>query len=353
MLPNPGKKQNSTLCIAAGKSGGHLIPTIELARRWHQEHPHGSVLLCTYGTDLDQKIYSQHPFISQIVSFSFTTFVWKKFWTYPYIAYECIKACIKAWRVLRVTPPEKIITTGGAVAVPICIVAKMLGIPCEVYELNVHPGKAVFFLSWIGAKMFAVFHETLSLLKKATYTDYPIRFTQQEIIRHKEAIAQLNATGLPSHPFTAHKKTLLVLGGSQGSLYLNKLTTAFFQARPYLKDTIQLIHQAGTQAPELSVPYEAIGLTFALFDFHPAVATFCQAADLVICRAGAGTLFELKFFKKKALIIPLRAASTSHQEANAAALAKEFPEQFYLWHQGDIMKNSQAFFDAIETHLNS
>ena len=65
MLSSP-VPQPPTLCVAAGKSGGHLIPALQLAKLWHEQHPDGKVVLCTYGTALDQKIYEQYPFISTV-----------------------------------------------------------------------------------------------------------------------------------------------------------------------------------------------------------------------------------------------------------------------------------------------
>lgn len=351
MLNNQKIKKKTNLCVAAGKSGGHLIPALQLAQRWHNEHPDGKVVLCTYGSALDQKIYTQYPFISTVQSFSFTTFIARKLWRYPIIAYQTIKACWTAWRLLRSTRPEKIITTGGFVAIPVSIAARLLGIPVEVYELNVHPGKAVRALSLLGAHIFAVFNETLKKLPHAVITDYPIRFTQADIKSPVTARRELTQQ-IPSNiPLTDNRKTLFLCGGSQGSTYLNELMIKFVTTRQDLHDSIQIIHQAGTATDRYIEVYTKFNIPHLVFDFHPAIAACYQATDLVICRAGAGTLFELKFFKRPAIIIPLVAASTGHQGANARAICAETPEYFTTIAQHVLETNTEAFFDLVAKYV--
>ncbi len=350
MLSSP-VPQPPTLCVAAGKSGGHLIPALQLAKRWHEQHPSGKVVLCTYGTALDQKIYEQYPFISTVQSFTFTTFVASKLWRYPIISYQAITACLQAWRLLRATKPEKIITSGGFVALPVSIAAKLLGIPVEVYELNVHPGKAVKALALLGARVFAVFSETLNVMPRAILVDYPVRFTSSDlrsrVAARNELTAQIAST-LPLHP---GRPTLFIVGGSQGSQYLNNLVLTLVAAKPELHTQIQIIHQVGTDPKQYSDNYTQLGIPHLVFDFHSAIAACYQAADLVICRAGAGTLFELKYFKRPAIIIPLVAASTSHQEANARAITAQCPELFSTWTQASVDANPQEFFDAVAKQL--
>ena len=351
MLTRPGNNSQPTLCVAAGKSGGHLIPALQLARTWHLQHPKGGIILCTYDTKLDEKIYTQYPFITEVQSFSFTTFVAHKIWRYPLIAYEALKACVSSWRLLRRTRAEKILTTGGFVAIPVALAARLLGIPVEVYELNVHAGKAVQALSLLGAKIFVVFQESLQNLPQGILTEYPIRFTSADILSREKALHAVSQHIPSALPLTLHRKTLFIVGGSQGSEYLNELVVKLVQKTPASHAHIQIIHQAGKEPGQYAQLYTQLAIPHAVFDFHPAMASFYQAADFVICRAGAGTLFELKFFQRPALIIPLQAASTSHQEENARAISKQFPALFEMKTQTEIDQNSEAFFSLLLSRL--
>lgn len=351
MQRSPAKLSQPVLCVAAGKSGGHLIPALQLAQRWYDKHPDGSVVLCTYGTQLDQKIYVQYPLIKHVQAFSFTTFVARKLWLYPIITLQALKACVTSWRMLRAMRPEKVITTGGFVALPVSIAARVLGIPVEVYELNVHAGKAVKALALLGAKIFVVFEATLKQFSKATLVDYPIRFIDKDFYVAAEARRILAAQIASRIPLVDSRRTLFVLGGSQGSQYLNDLVLKFIAAKPQLHDKIQIIHQAGGNAERYAQVYEQHKIPHLVFDFHVAIAACYQAADVTICRAGAGTLFELKFFKRPAIVIPLVAASTGHQAANAHALARQRPELFAVWAQVAIDRNENAFFDRVSGKL--
>ena len=351
MQRSPVKLSQPVLCIAAGKSGGHLIPALQLAQRWHDQHGGGSVVLCTYGTELDQKIYAQYPFIKHVQAFSFTTFVARKLWLYPVISFQALKACVTSWHLLRKNRPEKVITTGGFVALPVSIAARVLGIPVEVYELNVHAGKAVKALALLGAKIFVVFEETLKQFSKATLVDYPIRFIDKDFYTAAEARRILAAQTSSRIPLVDSRRTLFVLGGSQGSQYLNDLVLKFIEARPQLHEKIQIIHQAGWNVERYADAYEKYRIPHVVFDFHPAIAACYQAADVTLCRAGAGTLFELKFFKRPAILIPLVAASTGHQAANADALVAQCSELFVAWSQAAIEQNVESFFDEVGARL--
>ena len=346
-MPSSPVRQKPTLCVAAGKSGGHLIPALELAQQWHNQQRDGTVALCTYKTLLDEKIYRHYSFISTVQSFTITTFVKNKLWLYPIIIYQALKACLQAWLLLRTLKPEKVITTGGFVALPVSIAARLVGIPVEAYELNVHPGKAIKALAMLGAQIFVVFRQTLQSLPNAKLVQYPIRFAPADIKTQEQALHELTKLIPSTIPLQNGRFTLFIAGGSQGSQYLNNLAIDLFQKNPLLKQRIQIIHQAGAQAEQYRNYYDSAGIAHLVFDFHPAIAQCYQAADLVICRAGAGTLFELAYFKRPAIIVPLITASTNHQEANALAMATEIPELFSVWKQSNINADPTLFFNAI------
>lgn len=352
MLHSPAACQSPTLCVAAGKSGGHLIPALQLAHNWHIKNPQGSILLCTYGTKLDEKIYNQYPFVNTIQSFSFTTFIAYKIWRYPTIIYQTIKACVTTLKLLSKTKTEKVITTGGFVALPVCIAARILNIPIEVYELNVYPGKAVKALALLNAKIFVAFNKTRTFLPKSILTSYPIRFSENDFYSFDEARKKLNTIISSPLPLTLDRKTLFIVGGSQGSQYLNALVLKFLTTHPELHDRIQIIHQTGNNAQTYTDIYSQLSIPHLVFDFHSAIAECYQAADLVLCRAGAGTLFELKFFNRPAIIIPLFTSSTSHQEANALAMTKENPALFETLTQAEIEADSKNFFSILTRSLS-
>ena len=76
-----------------------------------------------------------------------------------------------------------------------------------------------------------------------------------------------------------------------------------------------------------------------------------SAADLIICRAGAGTLFEIKHFNKPCIIVPLETNTTTHQVDNAQAMSSEYPELFYMLKQKDIEENGNVLIEIINKTL--
>ena len=103
---------------------------------------------------------------------------------------------------------------------------------------------------------------------------------------------------------------------------------------------IQIIHQTGSiDDTDWQQLYASKNIAAHVFSYHPDLALMYAAADLMICRAGAGTLFEIKFFNKPCIIIPLMTNTTTHQVDNAHAMASEYPELFHTVVQSNVEKN--------------
>ena len=171
-------------------------------------------------------------------------------------------------------------------------------IPISIFELNATPGKTNKILSFFAKNVYVTFHDSSKYFKKiqCKFVDYPIRFNSKNIIEQKEALKQID--------FDETKKTILILGGSQGSSFINQVVKKIFSENNFQK--IQIIHQAGKdEYLQMREFFKKNNIKSVVFDYFHDLSIYYCAADLVICRAGAGTLFETKFFNKKAVIIPL------------------------------------------------
>ena len=326
------KAKNPLLCLAAGRSGGHILPAIQLAKKWLQQHPSGRVAAYCSHKKLDAKIYAQQSIVSKIYPIKLVPFSLRKFWLLPLLAlqtcYHTVKTVVRFMR----NRPAEVISTGGIEALPVCIAARILRIPITLYELNVEPGKAIKFLAPLATTIHMVFNETQKYFSgytnKCFKAAYPMRFAKKQV--------------LPTQGEDSLKKTLFILGGSQGSLFLNTLTQKLVTSNKSFGKIFEIIHQVGARdISKWKQFYTQHGVQATVFDFSSTIEKHYTAADVVISRAGAGTLFELLFFEKRSIIIPLRTASTHHQMANAAAMADEHPALFTTFRQTDIdkMKN--------------
>ena len=232
---------------------------------------------------------------------------------------------------------------GGLISIPVCLAGKLLRIPIELYELNVEPGKAVNFLSKFVSKINICFDETEKYFpfKKCNLVSYPIRFSESEKKLSKlEAIKKIN--------LSEDKKTILILGGSQGSVFINNLFKDFILQNNNINNKIQVIHQTGSDKFDWELLYKENLICAITFDFSDNIEQYYLAADIVVCRSGAGSLSEILFFQKKCITIPLEINSNNHQLLNAKSLEKKHPDLFCVLRQSDVTKNPNLFSEKIK-----
>jgi len=347
-----------TLFVVAAGSGGHILPALVLAQEWQTANPTGQVIFIGSGATLDAKIVASHPFIAHALSLSLDKFSIKKFWLYPKVIYQIIKAFIKSRSYITRYQPEKIICTGGLIALPMSIAARQKKVPVDLYELNVEPGKAVRALMPFASRILITFAQTKQYCRffgidyayKCDVVPYPLRFTQADKKFDKsEILNRINTvTTDKNNLFSEKRKTIFIVGGSQGSVFLNNLFKQFIEEHHSIASSIQVIHQTGSQhAVNWHEFYAQANIPAYTFGYDERIKDYYLLSDLIICRAGAGTLFEIEFFEKKCLVIPLIAQTTGHQIENAQALAEKHPTLFHVLKQHDIAKNFDLFSDTI------
>lgn len=333
------------LCFVAGKSGGHLLPCITQAEKVIQENKSSHVYLFSSGSDLDYKIMQKHPKIEHYVPACLDSIPYKKPWLFPLFIYEFISYFFISIYKLSSIHPEKIISFGGLNSIPVCLAGKLLGIPFELYELNVEPGQSINFLSRFTDTVYICFTQTAEYFKhkKCVVVPYPIRFTEQDKIYDKEKL--LTEWGL-----TSTRKTILILGGSQGSIFINHAIKKCLETDKNLASNVQVIHQIGLYDQDnYKEFYEQHNIPAVIFTYNEQLQNFYNLADLIICRAGAGTLFEVNFFEKSCIIIPLQTDLNDHQCKNAYAMEKMYPHKFSVVLQND---NIDLLLQLISSKLN-
>lgn len=332
-----------TIFYVAGKSGGHIIPALTLAQQQTAQEP---TTIGIFSTDaaLDAQLIASCPAISHHISLSLNNISLKN----PRTWYKIFRACITSVRTLWRYKPEKLISTGGLVSVPVCAAAWMLRIPFEVYEFNVEPGAAVKFLAPRAHKVHVCFDATRHYLRGTIVSSpYPVRYGPSQCISPQQAREQLQ---LP-----LDKKFLMIIGGSQGSRFFNTLARHYItQLTAQERRSLYIVHQTGsTDAGDMREIYKASEVSATVFDYSDAIALYYQAADYVVTRAGAGVLHELLFFQKSALIVPLEVTTTSHQVANAQAFVQQDPERWSMVRQQELQSDETLLHRLIRKKLFS
>lgn len=335
------------ICFVAGKSGGHILPCITLAQQIMHKHPHYEVMFFSTTSTLDKQIINGNAIIKHYIPLSLESSHLKKIIRWPIFLTNLVSSFFKSLYYLHKLNPESVISTGGYISIPVCLAARLLKIPIELYELNAVPGKAVKFLAPFAYKIWICFEKSTSYLpaKKCALTHYPIKFDSTTKLNTREEV-------LLSLNFSLDRKTILILGGSQGSLFINAAIKQMLERWPDAGKTIQIIHQTGAlDRTDWTNTYDQLGIPCLVFGYSDALGNYYTAADLIICRSGAGTLAEVSFFNKKCITIPLETTTNNHQIDNAIAAAQMRPDLFNVISQNDITHNNKLLYEKVVTCL--
>lgn len=223
-----------------------------------------------------------------------------------------IHAIFACRREMKGFMPDAMLAMGNYSSLPPVLAARAYRVPVVLHEANAVPGKAIDYLARFSVCVDISFPSTAKWLPnvKTCFTGLPVR---------NGLAGQKPYDEVPEGVFT-----VFVTGGSQGARSVNALTSQAFallkqdQPKPFF-----VIHQCGRlDEGNLRDFYHANGIDAKVSAFLPDMGRAFASADLVICRAGASTCFELCLLGKPALLIPLPSAVRNHQHLNAEAMVK-------------------------------
>ncbi len=291
--------------MAGGGTGGHVLPAVavagELRRRGHDAFFVGT------REGLEARLAPAAGFEIEWIRIGGLKRVGllrtlRTLWQLP-------AATWRAWRLVGRWRPAAAFSMGGYAAGPVMLAAWLRRIPMVLMEPNAMPGVTNRWMGRLAARALISFEDAARYFPpgKAELTGLPVR---------DEFFA------LPPKPRQA-VLTVLITGGSQGSLRLN---LAAQESWPLLCEAalpIRLIHQTGPQAhPEMAAAFGRTGLAGEVVPFIEDMPAAFAAADLVVCRSGAGAVAELAAAGKPALLVPFPYAADNHQWRNAEAMAR-------------------------------
>jgi UDP-N-acetylglucosamine--N-acetylmuramyl-(pentapeptide) pyrophosphoryl-undecaprenol N-acetylglucosamine transferase len=246
--------------------------------------------------------------------------------------------CKTFWLILKFKP-QMILSVGGFVAVPVVWAGWFLRAPSLIHQQDVRPGLANKLTSPFAKVITVTFSDSLKYFPKAIVTGNPVR---------EEIFAGSAERAKEFFKLEKDLPALLALGGGTGALELNKIMV---QSAPELLKVCQIIHITGGRLDELSkLEAEALkkeNSRYHLFDFL--ISEFKDAyaaADLVISRAGMGTLTELAVLGKPTILIPI---PKSHQEDNAWYFKKR--NAVYILDQAQL--TPENFVAAVQELINN
>jgi UDP-N-acetylglucosamine--N-acetylmuramyl-(pentapeptide) pyrophosphoryl-undecaprenol N-acetylglucosamine transferase len=231
--------------------------------------------------------------------------------------FRVLRGYRQSLRIVKRFKPDVLFAKGGFVSLPVARAAKRLKVPIVLHESDVVPGLANRMTEkWAAAVAVSFPPERMPWVPDSnlvlTGNPIPTGVTKGNPGRFRKRF-----------DLRANVPTVLVLGGSQGSLSVNGLVSA---ALPELLPECQVVHQVGERWKD-----EQYGRTVPakLRKRYHAVASFAEdlfdayaGADLIVSRAGAGGIADIAAVGKPAILIPLSSSASGHQEANAALLGE-------------------------------
>lgn len=212
------------------------------------------------------------------------------------------KSVLEAKKVLSSLSPDVVFSKGGYVSLPVVIAAKSLGIPAVIHESDYSVGLANRIASRYAVKTLTSFENAALEIKNARCVGAPIAV--RKITRTDELYRSLHLS--PDLP------TLLVFGGSLGARAINETV---YRALPALTKTFQVLHVVGEKNVDETVRFPRYVQLPYVKEMEKAYAV----ADVVVSRAGAGSVFEIASLSIPAVFIPLsKKVSRGDQLQNAA-----------------------------------
>lgn len=214
----------------------------------------------------------------------------------------------EAGKLLRSFRPQVVVGFGGYVAGPVMLEAALSGIPTVLIEPNASPGFT---------------NRTLARFVRAAAIGFPdaARFygPKARVTGHAVRAGFSRIAPKPhSSPYS-----ILILGGSQGSVAINNVILESLPILAGLRDRLSVVHQTGERDfGRVQRGYEALPFRAEVRAFIDDAPAAFEAADLIVCRAGASSVAELAAAGKASILIPFPEAADNHQLANARAMER-------------------------------
>jgi UDP-N-acetylglucosamine--N-acetylmuramyl-(pentapeptide) pyrophosphoryl-undecaprenol N-acetylglucosamine transferase len=298
----------SKFLISCGGTGGHLAPGIALAEEL-RDRGHEVRLLISQKR-VDARLIEKYPELN-FVCLPGTGFSWR-----PIQLLRCglgqLLALWSTWRLVKRMRPDTVVGFGGFTSAPLVIAAWLSGVPCALHESNRVPGLAVRKLGRWAQRVYlpsGISIEKISALK-TRHVGMPLR---REMTRQSRELASAALGFEPAH------RLLVILGGSQGASVLNEWAREHLTALAAEGIQVLVVTGLGKGAEsQVELRTKAGAPLRAIFTpFTDQMAVVLSAADLVVSRAGAGTLAELVRCGTPAILVPYPLAADDHQRANA------------------------------------
>lgn len=303
------------IIISGGGTGGHIFPAIAIANALRRLDPATEILFVGALGRMEMEKVPAAGY--QIVGLDIQGFQRKSLLKNLKLPFKVVGSLMKAREVIREFKPDAAVGVGGYASGPLLLAAGNMKVPYLIQEQNSYAGMTNKWLGKKAEKVCVAFSgmEQFFPAEKILMTGNPIRKDSVEVSGKR-------AEALESFGLSPAKKTVLVTGGSLGAGTLNKSMLAELDL--FEREDVQLIWQTGKYYYKsvLEQTQEKVYENVRIVEFLNRMDLAYAAADVIISRAGAGTIAELCVIAKPVILVPSPNVAEDHQTQNAMALVR-------------------------------
>ena len=319
------KNNKPRIIISGGGTGGHIFPAVSIANAIKELRPDAEILFVGAEGRMEMQRVPDAGY--KIIGLPVAGFDRKHLWKNFAVLVKLARSQWKARNIIKQFRPQVAVGVGGYASGPTLKTAGMMGVPTLIQEQNSYAGVTNKLLAKKACKICVAYEgmEKFFPAEKIIMTGNPVR---QNLLGHsisrEEAVRYLD--------LDPAKKTILILGGSLGARTINQTLTAGLDIIRKNPD-IQFIWQTGkiyieqvrdaittTTGEAVHHPHISALPNLYVTDFIKDMANAYAAADLVISRAGAGSISEFCLLHKPVILVPSPNVAEDHQTKNALAL---------------------------------
>lgn len=320
------------ILLAGGGTLGPVTPLLAIVEAWRKRDEHVSFVFAGTPNGPERSLAKAYG----IAFYSITSVRFPRFFSFEWFALpvNVLVAILESWKLLWRERPHLIVGAGGYTQVPIILVGWFFRIKSFVLQTDVSPLLSNRLVVPFVEKIFVGFDETLSAFPsdKTEIIGVPVRSSLMSGSRERA----LQRFGLD-----AQRPTLLVLGGGTGSLWINEQMS---QIATKLAGEMNVIHITG-RGKELDA-LRSYGKGYTVIEqVEDGLGDIYAAADLVVSRAGMGTISELCALEKPVVIIPLPGSS---QMENARVLERAQAARVLIQEETSAEKLFQIVHELME-----
>ncbi len=305
----------SRIIISGGGTGGHIFPAVAIANALKKINPAIEILFVGANGRMEMEKVPAAGY--KIIGLDIQGIQRKAVWKNVMFPVKLITSISKAASIIKNFKPDAAVGVGGYASGPLLYAASLKGVPTLIQEQNSYAGVTNKWLSKKAKKICVAFDgmDKFFPAEKIIKTGNPVRRQSVDTTGKKQE-------ALAAFKLSANKKTILVTGGSLGARTLNHSLLADLDK--LIAADVQLIWQTGKFYYKGII--EKLGENYhpniCILEFLNRMDLAYAAADVIISRAGAGTIAELCIVGKPVVLVPSPNVAEDHQTKNAMALVQ-------------------------------